>query len=92
MPLTKTEESIQKIIDEKHNRMLNDVIDRYMYIFIWGAMSGALLAYSSILPVFIGVIVGYSIGKRNIPIVDYFVIKLLALVCKTTGLGEEKLN
>ena len=80
MPPTKTEESLKNIIteymEEKNARLLSDIDNRYLGIFAFGVMSGALLAYSNLLPIIIGILTGYAIAKKEIHIIDHGIVWL----------------
>ena len=80
MAPTKMEETLKNVIteymEEKNTRLLSDIANRYVGIFIFGTMCGALLAYSNLLPITIGIAVGYSLAKKEIHIIDHGIVWL----------------
>ena len=83
---SKTEERLKSIIkeylDERQDSLEKVLIEKTMGIFLVGTVAGILLAYTSIAPLTIGLIVGYTIAKRNVPIIDHYLLSHLSLFMK----------
>ena len=81
---TKTEEKLKLIlkefIEQKEKNIDNIIIERTLGIFIWGFIIGALFSYISLLPFFIGLIIGIIIIKKNPFMVNIFIDKFINLI------------
>jgi hypothetical protein len=72
-------EIMNEYINERQELLEKRIIEKSMGIFITGSVIGILLAYTSITPLLIGITVGYTIAKRNIPIIDHYLLTHLSL-------------
>lgn len=83
---TKTEERLKillkEYIEEKEYKLENELINRLIGIFLWGFILGCLFTYTSLMPLSIGMILGFSLAKKNIPFVNIILFRVLEFIEK----------
>ena len=71
---TKSEERIKVLlkeyIDERRQTIDNQVTTTTTGIFLWGFLSGIVVAYTGVWPFLIGTTVGYCTAKRDHPAIN----------------------
>ena len=72
---TKTEERLKSTIKEYLDEKQVEISSHVATIFLWGFVSGMLFAYSSLASVTIGLAAGYALAKKDIPLLDFAIIK-----------------
>lgn len=72
---TKGEERIKIAIKEHFDDQQRQVSDNFSNIFLFGVAAGVVLSYTNLLSIFVGLTIGYSLGKKQIPLIDYYVLK-----------------
>lgn len=77
---TKTEEKFKLIIKEYIDEKQKDVSANALSILLWGFWIGVLFAYANIAPLMIGIIFGYAVAKKEVPFVDYYILKFITLI------------
>ena len=70
----KSEERVKELLIEHYNeRQANidkEIAAATSGIFLWGFLSGVVMAYSGMWSFVIGGAVGYYISKKNLPLID----------------------
>lgn len=67
--MARSENKMREILDAyltSQKEIEHNQTERLVGVFLWGAMCGAILSYTSLLPLAIGGIFGYTLAKRNI--------------------------
>ena len=71
---SKSEERVKELLSEwleDRRKILDDrMTSATTGIFIWGFLSGVVIAYTNLWPFLIGILFGYSISKREWPPID----------------------
>lgn len=82
---TKTEEKIKLLLKEflleKEKNVDSIIIKRSLSLIMWGFLIGALISYLSLLPFFLGLIIGIFLYKNNPFMINVFIDKFLDVVC-----------
>jgi hypothetical protein len=78
--MSKTEHKLKDIVkeylSEKEEKLMNDINNRYLGIFMWGICMGTLISYTNLLSLSIGLFIGYSIAKKDIQIVHISITRV----------------
>jgi len=69
--MSKMEERMEKLLDSRDQKLYTSLSDKMVGIFIWGFLCGALFSYTSLLPCFIGIILGICVTKKYSFCVNY---------------------
>lgn len=72
---TKGEERFKIVIKEYMEEKHKDLAGNVLNIFIWGFGAGLVFAYTSLTPFLIGMIAGYTLAKRDLAIIDVYLVK-----------------
>lgn len=97
---TKTEERMKQMfreyLTERNNDIYKNTIEHSTAIFLWGVLIGVTLAYTYLAPLFIGTLIGFSVAKKDIPIVNYLITKALRMINRSAdtlqGAGDRVLE
>ena len=71
---------LKEYLEERHDVLYTKTIEHSTGIFMWGVMFGIVLYCTYLAPLFIGMLVGFSIAKKDIPIVNYVISKALGII------------
>ena len=72
----KLKDIIKEYLTEKEDKLINDINNRYIGIFMWGISIGTLISYTNTLSLFVGISIGYSIAKKDIQMVNISMSKI----------------
>lgn len=75
----KVEDRLELLFQKEHHRICENITG----IFLWGVLFGALIAYMSVMPLILGIILGVYIDRRNPTILAFFINKITT--CYVTG-------
>lgn len=77
---TKTEERLKQIIKEYLDEKQQEISSNISTIFLWGILTGIILSYTNLLSIIAGMSIGYIIAKKEIPFIDYAIIRTVAIL------------
>lgn len=72
----KLKDIIKEYLSEKEDKLMNDINNRYIGIFMWGIWVGTLISYTNTISLFVGLSIGYSIAKKDIQLVNISISKI----------------
>ena len=94
--MSKTEERLRNalndILEKKEQRVEQVILDRSIGIFFWGFLIGALFSYISIIPFFIGLVIGIFVVKKNPFMVNVLIEKIFKIVNNGKNGLQEKIS
>jgi hypothetical protein len=76
---TKGEERLETVINRHFERLQGQVSDQILSIFLMGIVAGVVLSNTGLFSIIVGLSCGYAIGRKKIPIADYYVTRLVNL-------------
>ena len=76
----------KELLKEYLEDRMSEVNNGIMTIFIWGFMFGVIFAYTNMTSLIVGSVLGYITAKKQIPFIEYGIIKL------TTMLNNNKIK
>ena len=76
----KTEEKLKNIFDDRLDATIHKITERVHSIFLWGVLVGVILSYTNFLSLTAGFSVGYVIARKEIPLVEYAIMKMFFIL------------
>ncbi len=73
---------LREYLDEKTHAQTTALAANALSIWLWGFMCGYVFSYTSLVPVLIGLIAGFGIARKNIPLIDHAIAYVASLVTK----------
>ena len=78
--MSKTEEKLKLAVKEYLEDKQRDIASNIINIFVWGFVFGVLFAYANVAPLIIGIVIGYALAKKELPFIDYYIIKFFSMI------------
>ena len=72
---SKNEEKLKIIIKEYLEEKQKTISENIFTIFLWGFAFGVVASYTNLLSLIVGFSIGYIIAKKEIPLIDYLIIR-----------------
>ena len=66
----RVKELLKEYIDERRQIIDNQVTSATTGIFLWGFLTGIVVAYTGMWPFLIGTVVGYCAAKKEYPVIN----------------------
>jgi ABC-type multidrug transport system permease subunit len=71
-------------LQDREKRMEADLAQSTLSIFVWGFLCGAIAAYSSLLPMLIGMTIGVALAYKKSEFVNFLILRSSALIHRIT--------
>jgi hypothetical protein len=71
-------------LTDREQRMEAELSQRTLTLFIWGFLCGALAAYSSLMPLIMGMFIGVSLTYKKPELMNFLILRASATIHRIT--------